>query len=175
MRKVGEIDLDIAAIKCKLIELEKERDEASSYCVWTPKVGDVYYTLDEEGESKLVTWSGNAEDEYAFDTGTMGKTEPQVKWIRRNREVTADLRRCATSSGRRNGAFDPTGENWSLYKNHKSDTIQCFNTEKLEAPNSIYFASEADLRTALDTVGFDNIRMYLFISPYLNYTKGQEK
>ena len=132
---------------------------------WRGKWGDVYYAVTSEGHLIDDTENEGFNDEQSYRLGNYFKTEEEAKFAREKQYVYQKLKDYALEHNTE--AIDwtnPYQHKWFIECNDEhndNDLAYCWATDT-SCINQIYFTSKKIARDAVEEVGKENIKHYLF-------------
>ena len=130
---------------------------------WRGKQDDVYYTVASEGHIVEDIEVESAYDEQCYQFGNYFKTEEEANFAREKHFTYQRLSDYALEHNTK----EIDWENYSLskfciaYDYHNSDLF-IDDMQTVKYPNTVYFTSEKIARDAVEEIGEDNIKKYLF-------------
>ena len=131
--------------------------------VWKPELGDTYYFTWSDGEIDSHKWEGNVGDNFRWMVGSVYKTEEDLKFAIEKRETEMMLQRYADENNE--DGFDILDED-----TEKIHIEYCLDNSRLDFDsygsylfgNVVYFSSEDIANKAIESVGEDRIKKYIF-------------
>lgn len=149
-----------------LKEIKEPVEEKSSgfvdMRVVKPKIGEKYYFVDSDGEVECFDWKNDSYNSFIWSIGNACNAKEQAEYALERMKVRAELERLGVES--RNGRcctnFDASNA-IGLVEFAKGFDVIPF------ASNTIYcglpvFSCHDDVVNAIETVGADRIKKYLF-------------
>lgn len=142
----------------RIEELEKELAELKSKVKEGPKFpeyGDTYWCIDAEGIVYVNDFEGIQADRNMFEIGNIFQTKEQAEFAVEKLKVEAELRK-----------FGKRFESWKcnftigLDYFYEELTIESMGVANLQGV--IYFESAEKTRQAIDAVGEERIKKYIF-------------
>lgn len=141
---------EIKIMKERIAELEELAKEEQEF----PQDGDKYWYMDDEG-AVFCEFYNHYIDKYHQEIGNIFRTEEEAEFAVEKLKVEAELIKYSDS--------------WNLEKTQRTFSLN-WETGKLEVeypdynqyPDSYYFDSINGLRLAIETVGEDRIKKYIF-------------
>lgn len=141
---------EIKIMKERIAELEELAKEEQEF----PQDGDKYWYMDDEG-AVFCEFYNHYIDKYHQEIGNSFRTEEEAEFAVEKLKVEVELRKYSDS--------------WNLEKTQRTFSLN-WETGKLEVeypdynqfPNSYYFDSINGLRLAIETVGEERIKKYIF-------------
>lgn len=130
---------------------------------WRSKENDKYYTLTSSGEPMLELDDRRNSDEQCYKLGNYFNTRKEAEFARNKQLIYQQLKDYALEHTTEE--FDwknPYQFKWFIkYDNNYKRIVYCWTRYLIEI-NQIYFTSEEIARAAVEKVGEDNIKKYLF-------------
>ena len=129
--------------------------------VWKPKYGDTYYYLNSYGKIDECTWDNHSIDTGRYDMGNCYPTEEQAEFALEKHKIMVQLKRFAEEN---NNPIDWNNEGqdkYTFYYDHLTEKIAI--EEKIWCQHYTFWFSSIELcKQAIDLIGEDNIKKYLF-------------
>lgn len=130
---------------------------------WRSKENDKYYTLTTSGEPMLELDDRRNSDEQCYKLGNYFNTRKEAEFARNKQLIYQQLKDYALEHTTEE--FDWTNPNqfkWFIrYDNKYKRIIYTWTRYSIDL-NQIYFTSEKIARDAVEKIGEDNIKKYLF-------------
>lgn len=145
------IQEEIKIMKERIAELEELAKEGQEF----PQDGDKYWYMDDEGAVLCTFYKNHYLDGYHQEIGNIFHTEEEAKFAVEKLKVEAGLRKFSDSWN-----LEKTQYTFSL--NWRSGKLEVEYPDYNQFPNSYYFDSINGLRLAIETVGEERIKKYLF-------------
>lgn len=149
LQKLEEIKAKIEELKQEY-ELEEETDNR-----WKPRLGEDYWWVDIDGIVYRDRWDNVAVDNAAFNHSDIFPTEQQAEFDSERKRIRRELMKYGRT-------FDPSVRNWKFSYNYPDKTIYYLKLKYLRDPFAIYFESQEMAKKAVEEVGADRIKKYLF-------------
>ena len=142
---------ELKALKERIAELEEQVEEEKEF----PQVEDDYWYVDGDAEVMLAVWYGDDYDKGRVSIENVFKTKEQAEFAVEKLKVEAELRKFSRP-------FEIYGTNYYLYfaKDDGFIGIACLTTSL--AQGAIYFESENKAQQAIQSVGEERIKKYIF-------------
>ena len=143
--------LEKQALLDRIAELEEQVEHEKEF----PQVEDDYWYVDGDAEVMLAVWYGDDYDKGRVSIENVFKTKEQADFAVEKLKVEAELRKFSRP-------FEIYGTNYYLYfaKDDGFIGIACLTTSL--AQGAIYFESENKAQQAIQSVGEERIKKYLF-------------
>ena len=142
---------ELKVLKERIAELEEQVEQEKEF----PQVEDDYWYVDGDAEVMLSVWYGDDYDKGRVSIDNVFKTKEQAEFAVEKLKVEAELRKFSRP-------FEVGKSNTEFYYWHESRRVMfnCFKTCQMQG--SIYFESEEKAQQAIDTVGEERIKKYIF-------------
>lgn len=140
---------ELKALKKRIAELEEQAKEEQGF----PRDGDKYWYIDDEGAVYPTSYDSHYIDRYRQTIDNVFKTEEQAEFVAEKLKVEAELRKYS----------GPASEG-SAYIYRLADTNQIGLGVKFysQSQGTIYFESAEKAQQAIEAVGRDRIKKYIF-------------
>lgn len=125
--------------------------------VWDLKKGDNYYIVDIDGGVIQEIWWDDYDEKSYRNSGNVFLTEEEAEFEVERRKVETEMLRLG---GRRHLKLHK--ENYCFCFDSQFSSISCECFSCLGICSSIYFDSEKEALKALNTIGKDKIKKYIF-------------
>lgn len=153
--KIMNIQEEILKIKEEMLEEVDKRVEALKAEDEFPKDGDDYWYMDAEGDVFISTWGEDYCDSMQIAIGNVFRTREEAEFAVEKLKVEAELRKFSRPF--KNGIYNHFIE---FFPNSKKIDI---NTEHaIQAQGVIYFEDEEVVNKAIESVGQERIKKYIF-------------
>ena len=147
---------EILKIKNEMIDEFDKRVEALKVDEQEfPKRGDKYHFIEATGRIDWFQWDESDFGLRAQDIGNIYKTDEEAQFAREKLKVEAELRKFSTS-------FVLYNENWFLVLADTQQDVMPLYENREVAQGAIYFESREKAEEAIDTVGEERIKKYIF-------------
>ena len=166
-------DLIMEEIKVNLDNLTNEERETLLKLVekgnkinkkhWRGEKNDTYYSISNRGILLKDNESGYPVDDCSYQFGNYFKTAKEADFARQKHLIYLQLKDYALE----HNTEEIDWENYSLskfciaYDYHDSDLF-IDDMQTVKYPNTVYFTSEKIAENAINEIGEDNIKKYLF-------------
>lgn len=134
-----------------IAKLEQQIEKEQEF----PRNGDTYWIVDDGGDLYDTVYTSHRYDEYRKKVGNIYKTESEAEFASEKLKVEAELREFSRP-------FEENGYNSfiELYMPDKALAVDdCMYWQK---QGVIYFESDKKAQQAIDAVGEDRIKKYIF-------------
>lgn len=130
---------------------------------WRGKWGDVYYAITSEGYLIDDTETGGLNDKQSYRLGNYFKTKEEAEFAGKRQLIYQQLKDYALEHTTEEFDWNsPNQFKWFIrYDNKYKKIIYSWTRYSIDI-NQIYFTSEKIVREAVEKVGEDNIKKYLF-------------
>ena len=130
--------------------------------VWKPELGDVYYFTWSNGEIDNSEWDNDDADNFKWMVGNVYRTEEECQFVIEKQKVEFELKRFAKEHNEDVfNVFDLDTEKWYLNYNIDEDLVEILSMYGYISSMTI-FSSETIAKQAIETVGSDRIKKYIF-------------
>lgn len=154
VEKYAEYEVDEDKLKELLIEPKLKT-------VWNLQVNDIYYYLTSCGDIRCDEWCGCPLDEDRRAAENCFLTREEAEFELERRKVETELLRCGGTRDMKSIGKDYIRKYYMLY-NHFQDKVCIESLCYTQYLGNIYFKSEEDAQRAINEVGEDRIKKYLF-------------
>ena len=142
---------ELKALKKRIAELEEQAKEEQEF----PQDGDVYWYINPLGFAFHDEWSGFITEGHKIEIGNVFKTKEQADFAVEKLKVEAELRKFSRPF--ENGKF-----NHYIFFYIDGDSVEVGYKTGCHSQGAIYFESEEKAQQAIESVGIDRIKKYLF-------------
>jgi hypothetical protein len=141
----------IEELEKELLELKELVKEEQGF----PQLGDEYWYITDGGDVDSFGWENSQFDVSAQAIGNVYKTEQEAEFALEKLKVENELRRLSDS-------WDLELTQYSFSFDWECGELKVEYPDYNQYPNSYYFYSADDLQQAIETVGRERIKKYLF-------------
>ena len=142
---------ELKALKERIAELEEQVKGEQEF----PQDGDAYWFIDDEGGMSSTFYKNYYLDIYRQKIGNIFRTEEEAEFAAKKLRVEAELRKFSRP-------FEYGKFNYYLFLNIKSDSLDTQFTSYCPPQGAIYFESEEKAQQAIEAVGAERIKKYIF-------------
>lgn len=142
---------ELKALKERIAELEELAKEEQEF----PKNGDEYWCLGDWLLPTLLTYEDDYTDRGRKHSGNIYKTKEEAEFAADKLKVEAELRKFSRPF--ENGEF-----NYYIFFYIDGDDVEVGYKVSCHSQGTIYFESEEKAQQAIDAVGVDRIKKYIF-------------
>ena len=143
---------ELKALKERIAELEEQVEQEKEF----PQVEDDYWYVDGDAEVMLAVWYGDDYDKGRVSIDNVFKTKEQAEFAVEKLKVEAELRKYSRPFK------EGENENWFiLWGTYKKEVLIDWS-RKLVRQGTIYFESRKKANEAVESVGENRIKKYLF-------------
>ena len=142
---------ELKALKERIAELEEQVKEEQEF----PQDGDGYWYIDDYGYILNEKWDGLDFEEFRLEIGNVFKTKEQAEFAVEKLKVEAELREFSKP-------FEPMTDNFFMVYDKHLKSLENNCSLKTDIQGVIYFGSREEIRKAIETVGIDRIKKYIF-------------
>ena len=129
---------------------------------WKPKRGDIYWVIYGDGDLSTTEWKDDMYDQAHHQIGNVFKNGPEAKSAVERMKIRAELLDCGGKEARE--VILPVGNiykyRYAIAINSNHSAVNCPTTSP--RPFEITFETEAEVEAAIEKVGEDRIKKYLF-------------
>ena len=148
---------EILKIKNEMIDefdkrVEALKEEEQEF----PRDGDEYWYVDDVGDILNEKWDGLDFEEYRLEIGNIYKTEDEAEFAIEKLKVEAELRKFSRT------VFKEDEDNYFIQINASHQNLVVDTDEGYQTQGAIYFESRAITLQAIQSVGEDRIKKYIF-------------
>lgn len=141
----------IEELEKELLELKELVKEEQDF----PQDGDIYWLIDDEGSVFNTFYDNHYIDRYHQLIGSVFKTKEQAEFAVEKLKVEAELRKFSKP-------FESGETSYYIFFHIEIDCLDTHFTSYCPPQGSIYFESEEKAQQAIESVGEDRIKKYLF-------------
>ena len=143
---------ELKALKERIAELEGLAKEEREF----PQEGHWYWHITSDAGIGINSWEGGLEfEKEQLSIGNVFRTKEQAEFAVEKLKVEAELRKFSTS-------FVLYKENWFLSLADTQKDVMPLYEHRDVTQGAIYFESREKVEEAIDTVGEDRIKKYIF-------------
>lgn len=143
---------ELKALKERIAELERLEKEERGF----PQDGDKYWLIEETLGVSRYAWAGDDFDNKLLSVGNVFRTKQQAEFAIEKLKVEAELRKYSRT-------FKHGGDNYTFNFNHdEGKVVHVYASESYEELGSLYFESRDKAQQAIDEVGEERIKKYIF-------------
>ena len=139
-------------IKEKIEELEQEEETDNR---WKPNVGEECWRVGVGGDVYRLEWDNDHFDDNVFNHTDIFPTEEQAIFDRERKRIRRELMRYSRP-------FVTRTKNWFFNYHYRYKIIHYLNSDFSCQPFCLYFESKEMAEKAVEEVGEDRIKKYLF-------------
>jgi len=144
--------------------LTEQRDGVLKTKSWKPKFGDTYYVVHSlNAESLKDEWTDHLIDEARWSIGNCFKTYEEAEFAIEKQKVFTELQRYADEHNECEIDWDdPDLEKHTIFYIYTERCLQVDRWFSCEYPMVVYFSSEKIAKDAIEEIGEERIKKYLF-------------
>ena len=142
---------EIKSLKERIAELEEQVKEEQKF----PKDGDAYWYINHLGIVLRDEWFGFVSERYMIEIGNFFKTEQDAHFAVEKLKVEAELRKFSRP-------FKCGEINQYIFLDTDSECLDVVGLSYSQYQGTIYFESEEKAQQAIEAVGIDRIKKYIF-------------
>ena len=141
---------ELKALKERIAELEELAKDEQGF----PQDGDGYWYIDDYGYILNEKWDGLDFEEFRLAVGNVFKTKEQAGFAVEKLKVEAELRKFSKSP-------NMSAVKWFIVCADSEEVYTLYTTQEI-SQGTIYFESKKVAQQAIETVGIDRIKKYIF-------------
>jgi len=141
---------EIKALKERIAELEELAKEEEEF----PQDGDAYWFIDDEGGMSSTFYKNYYLDIYRQKIGNIFRTEEEAEFAVKKLKVEAELRKFSRP-------FTYHETNWYLIMDFDKEVHYSYKWDDV-TQGAIYFESEEKAKQAIQSIGEERIKKYIF-------------
>lgn len=153
MTELEELKQQVSYILKRINELETQGDETDNR--WKPKENEDYFLVGSNAFIFKNKWYNHDLDNDTFDHTDIFPTEEQAEFDSERKRIRRELMKYGKN-------FVPGHDNWAFNYNYRDRIIGYWNSKYSCHPFAIYFESEEIAEKAVEEVGSERIKKYLF-------------
>lgn len=142
---------ELKALKERIAELEELAKEEREF----PQDGDAYWFIDDEGGMSSTFYKNYYLDIYRQKIGNIFRTEEEAEFAAKKLRVEAELRKFSRP-------FKEDEYNYFIQINSSHNNIVVDSDDCYQTQGTIYFESTTIANEAINTIGTDRIKKYIF-------------
>ena len=142
---------ELKALKKRIAELEEQAKEEQEF----PQDGDVYWYINPLGFAFHDEWSGFITEGHKIEIGNIFKTKEQADFAVEKLKVEAELRKFSRP-------FKEDEYNYFIQIHPSHNNIVTDSDDYYQTQGTIYFESTTIANEAIDSIGAERIKKYLF-------------
>ena len=142
---------EIKALKERIAELEEQAKEEQEF----PQYGDTYWCINAYGGVSKEIWDGYDIEKDMLEIGNGFRTEQEAEFAVEKLKVEAELRKFSRP-------FKEDEYNYFIQIHPSHNNIVTDSDDYYQTQGTIYFESTAIANEAIDTIGEERIKKYIF-------------
>ena len=142
---------ELKALKKRIAELEEQAKEEQEF----PQDGDVYWYINPLGFAFHDEWSGFITEGHKIEIGNIFKTKEQADFAVEKLKVEAELRKFSRP-------FKEDEYNYFIQIHPSHNNIVTESDDYYQTQGTIYFESTTIANEAIDVIGENRIKKYIF-------------
>lgn len=159
---------ELERLKAILDELRRDNEKEEWENEPSFTYNDTYYYISEYGEVYGASWYGDEEDFAKFDSGNAFGTRGEAEIELKKREILSKLKRYSKWCWEQFGTSEK--EAWKRHSaskffiryQAKKDEVITSSVIQHKDINDIYFPTAKDAEKAIEIIGIDNLKKYVF-------------
>ncbi|WP_373742593.1 hypothetical protein [Jeotgalibaca porci] len=150
---------ELKALKERIVELEEqvEKEGGKEF----PQDGDGYWYIDTTGDVYDENWECFSFEKATLEIGNVFKTKEQAEFAVEKLKVEAELRKFSRP-------IDYEDRNWAILWDIDKKSIETRYNYGMVRQGTIYFESKEKAQQAIEAVGEERIKKYIFGVEELN-------
>ena len=145
------LQMEINSLKQRISELEQQVEQEKDF----PQYGKDYWYVDDDAEVTDSEWDGGDWDQVRMSVGNVFKTKEQAEFVVEKLKVEAELRKFSRS-------FECGEINHYIFLNTDNECLDVVGLSYSQYQGTIYFESEEKAQQAIQSVGEERIKKYIF-------------
>ena len=142
---------ELKALKERIAELEEQEKQEREF----PQYNDTYYNIESNGRVDWFKWGEGDYDLEAQGIGNIFRTEEQAEFAVEKLKVEAELRKFSRP-------FVDDNDNYFIEINSYYKYLAVHSNDSYRTQGTIYFESIEIANEAIDAIGADRIKKYIF-------------
>lgn len=148
--------------RAELFKLVEKANKPKSKA-WKPKNGELYYSCSWNGNVYSYCWSNDFFDEKNYLIGNVFKTKEEAENAVERLKIRAELQRFADEHNDKPIDWKDTNQKkWRICFDYNEGTLKYNFFYWIKDCFQIYFSSEEIAKAAVQSVGEERIKKYLF-------------
>ena len=145
------LQMEINSLKQRIAELEQQAKREQEF----PQYGDTYWCINAYGGVSKETWDGYDIEKDMLEIGNGFRTEKEAEFAVEKLKVEAELRKFSRP-------FEYGKFNYCLLFDIDGNSFRTDFTSYCPPQGAIYFESEEKAQQAIEAVGAERIKKYIF-------------
>ena len=142
---------ELKALKERIVELEEREKQEREF----PQYGNTYWCINSYGVVSKEIWDGCDIEKDMFEIGNMFRTKEQADFAVEKLKVEAELRKFSKP-------FEYGVNCTEFYYDHEFGGVMFCTLAASQTQGAICFESREKAEEAIDTVGEERIKKYIF-------------
>ena len=142
---------ELKELKQRIAELEEQAKEEQNF----PQDGDEYHYIEASGRIEWFQWDESGFDLRAQEIGNIFKTKEQAEFAVEKLKVEAELRKFSRP-------FKEDDNNYFIEIDLEDKLLSLDSSKYFQTQGTINFETTNAALLAIDTVGADRIKKYIF-------------
>ena len=142
---------EIKALKERIAELEEQEKQEREF----PQYGNTYWCINAYGGVSKEIWDGYDIEKDMFEIGNGFRTEQEAEFAVEKLKVEAELRKFSKP-------FVDDNDNYFIEINSYYKYLAVHSNDSYRTQGTIYFESIEIANEAIDAIGADRIKKYIF-------------
>ena len=145
------LQMEINSLKQRIAELEQQAKQEQEF----PQYGDTYWCINAYGGVSKETWDGYDIEKDMLVIGNGFRTEQEAEFAVEKLKVEAELRKFSRP-------FVDGEENNHIKYSPSFDELSVLTSFSYQDQGVFYFESKEKVQQAIESVGADRIKKYIF-------------
>ena len=145
------LQMEINSLKQRITELEQQAKREQEF----PQYGDTYWCINAYGGVSKETWDGYDIEKDMLVIGNGFRTEQEAEFVVEKLKIEAELRKFSRP-------FKEDEYNYFIQIHPSHNNIVTDSDDYYQTQGTIYFESEDKAQQAIQSVGENRIKKYIF-------------
>ena len=142
---------ELKSLKERIAELEKQVEQEKEF----PQEDDIFWFINTFGKPLWSTWGESITNRQLIEIGNMFRTKEQAEFEVEKLKVLVELRKFSRP-------FEYGKFNYYLFFDIDGDNLKIDFRSSCQPQGAIYFESEEKAQQAIESVGEERIKKYIF-------------
>lgn len=138
-----------------------EKGNKNKSKVWKPAMGEEYFSIGADSEILYSRWENDSYGLGAYSMGNCYPTEEDAKFAIEKQKVFVELQRYADEHNDKIDWDNDCQNKYYIYYDHSEEKIDAYANQYSQS-NATYFSNRTIAFEAVEAIGEDRIKMYLF-------------
>ena len=145
------LQAEIKELKKRIAELEEQVEQGQEFL----QEGDFYWLIEYATEVSRSVWLGDDSDNKLLSVGNVFRTEEEANFAVEKLKVEAELRKYSKP-------FEVDSYNHYIFLDTGTDCLCVDSLSYCQSQGTIHFESEERAQQAIESVGEERIKKYIF-------------